>query len=120
RGEFKLGASAIGSDTSFGQFLLDTKLIRSAGLNNRFLFRGALGRTFTSEFDELPPSLRFFAGGDRSRRRYGYQEVGPRLLGVSTGGENLLVGSAEFERMFNKSWGAAVFVHAGNAFNEIN
>ena len=120
RGEFKLGASAIGSDVNFGQFLLDAKLIRSIGTRNRFLFRGQLGRTFTDDFDALPPSLRFFAGGDRSIRGYGYQKVGPRVLGVPTGGENLLVGSAEYERMFSANWGAAVFVDAGNAFNEIN
>lgn len=120
RGEFKVGASALGSETSFGQFLLDAKLIRSVGENNRFLFRGQLGRTFTDEFDELPPSLRFFAGGDRSIRGYGYQEVGPRVAGLATGGKNLVVGSAEYERMFSRSWGAAVFVDAGNAFNEIN
>ncbi|MCX7556402.1 autotransporter assembly complex protein TamA [Xanthomonadaceae bacterium JHOS43] len=120
RGELKAGASALGSDTSFGQFLLDAKLIRSMGEKNRLLFRGQLGRTFTTEFDELPPSLRFFAGGDRSIRGYGYQEVGPRVSGIPTGGRNLLVGSAEYERMFSQNWGAAVFVDAGNAFNEIN
>lgn len=120
RGEFKLGASALGSDVNFAQFLLDAKLIRSLGQNNRFLFRGQLGRTFTDQFLALPPSLRFYAGGDRSIRGYGYQQVGPRIGGIATGGKNLLVGSAEYERMFTPTWGAAVFVDAGNAFNEIN
>lgn len=120
RGEFKIGAEALASDVNFGQFLLDAKLIRSVGSNNRFLFRGQLGRTFTDQFDQLPPSLRFFAGGDRSIRGYGYQEIAPRQEGVVLGGKNLLVGSAEYERMFSSSWGAAVFVDAGNAFNEVN
>lgn len=120
RGEFKTGASALGSETNFAQFLVDAKLIRSFGERNRLLFRGQLGRTLTSEFDELPPSLRFFAGGDRSIRGYGYQEIGPREDGVATGGKNLLVGSAEYERMFSRSWGGAVFVDAGNAFNDVN
>ncbi len=120
RGEFKVGASALGSDVSFGQFLLDAKLIRSLGEGNRFLVRGQLGRTFTDQLQELPPSLRFFAGGDRSIRGYGYQQVGPRLNEVPTGGKNLLIGSAEYERMFTPTWGAAAFVDAGNAFNEIN
>lgn len=120
RGEFKVGASALGSDTNFAQFLLDGKLIRSLGDKNRFLFRGQLGRTFTDEFDELPPSLRFFAGGDRSIRGYDYQEVGPRADGLPIGGKNLLTGSAEYERMFTPTWGAAVFVDAGNTFNEVN
>lgn len=120
RGEFKLGAESLGSDVNFGQFLFDAKLIRSLGERNRLLFRGQLGRTVGAGFERLPPSLRFFAGGDRSIRGYGYQEVGPRVNDLPTGGRNLLVGSAEYERMFNPSWGAAVFVDAGNAFNEIN
>jgi translocation and assembly module TamA len=120
RGELKVGASALGSDVSFAQFLLDAKLIRSLGEGNRFLFRGQLGRTFTDQLQALPPSLRFFAGGDRSIRGYGYQQVGPRLDDVPTGGQNLLVGSAEYERMFSPAWGAAAFIDAGNAFNEIN
>lgn len=120
RGEFKVGAKALGSDASFGQLLFDAKLIRSLGANNRFLFRGQFGRTFTTEFDALPPSLRFFAGGDRSIRGYGYQEVGPRAAGVPTGGKNLVIGSAEYERMFTSTWGAAAFVDAGNAFNDVN
>ncbi len=120
RGEFKLGAESLGSDVSFGQFLFDAKVIRSFGASNRILLRGQMGRTIGAGFERLPPSLRFFAGGDRSIRGYGYQEVGPRVNGLPTGGRNLLVGSAEYERMFNPSWGAAVFVDAGNAFNEIN
>lgn len=120
RGEFKTGASALGSETNFAQFVVDAKLIRSIGWRNRFLFRGQIGRTLTDEFDELPPSLRFFAGGDRSIRGYGYQEVGPRTDEIATGGKNLLIGSAEYERMFSRTWGGAVFVDGGNAFNDVN
>ncbi|MCB1567202.1 MAG: outer membrane protein assembly factor [Xanthomonadales bacterium] len=120
RGEFKIGAQALGSDVSFAQVLVEAKLIRSFGERNRMLLRGQLGRTVTNSFSRLPPSLRFFAGGDRSIRGYGYQEVGPRVGELPIGGKNLLVGSAEFERMFTATWGAAAFVDAGNAFNEIN
>jgi translocation and assembly module TamA len=117
RGEFRLGSTAIGSQTDFGQFLFDAKLIRGFGENQRLLFRGQFGRTFTDEFAELPPSLRFFAGGDRSIRGYGYQEIGPRLGEEVIGGKHLLTGSAEFERMFSSRWGAAVFVDAGDAYS---
>ena len=86
-----------------------------AGVTARRQHRCA-GRTFTGEFDELPPSLRFFAGGDRSIRGYGYQEVGPRLEGQVIGGKNLVTGSVEFEHMFTPEWGGAVFVDAGDAF----
>lgn len=120
RGEFKLGAAALASDVSFAQFLVEAKLVRSFGIDNRVLLRGQVGRTFSSGFERLPPSLRFFAGGDRSIRGYDYQGVGPRVDGLPTGGRNLLTGSAEYERMLSPHWGAALFVDAGNAFNEIN
>lgn len=120
RGEFKVGASALGSEASFAQFLVDAKLIRSLGERNRFLFRGQVGRTQTDQFDALPPSLRFFAGGDRSIRGYGYQEIGPRVDGIAVGGKNLVTASAEYERMFSDTWGGAVFVDAGNAFDAVN
>lgn len=117
RGELKLGASQIGSQTDFAQILLRAKLVRSLGRNNRVLLRADLGRTETGEFDEIPPSLRFYAGGDRSIRGYGHQEVGPRIDDQVLGGRNLLVGSVELEHMFTPRWGAAVFVDAGDAFN---
>jgi translocation and assembly module TamA len=118
RGEVKVGAKAIGSETDFGQLLIDGKWIRSLGASNRLLLRGQIGRTFTDEFDELPPSLRFYAGGDRSIRGYGYQEVGPRVEDQVIGGKNLITGSVEFEHMFTEEWGGAVFVDAGDAFSE--
>jgi translocation and assembly module TamA len=118
RGEFKLGHGAIGSQTDFAQFLFDAKLIRAVGEKQRLLLRGQFGRTFTDEFAELPPSLRFFAGGDRSIRGYGYQEIGPRLGDEVIGGKHLLTGSIEFERMFSPQWGGALFVDAGDAYSD--
>jgi translocation and assembly module TamA len=117
RGELKLGHGAIGSQTDFAQFQADAKLIRPLGEDNRLLMRAQFGRTFTDEFDELPPSLRFFAGGDRSIRGYGYQEVGPRIDDQVIGGKHLLTASVEFEHMFGESWGAAAFVDAGDAYD---
>lgn len=117
RGEVRLGLEALGSQTDFAQLLLEAGLVRPLGRSNRLLLRGQLGRTVTDEFPELPPSLRFFAGGDRSLRGYGFQEVGPRLGGQVIGGKNLLTASVEFEHMFNPTWGAAAFVDAGDAFS---
>jgi translocation and assembly module TamA len=118
-GELKQGLSALGSDADFTQLLLETRYIRGFGERNRVLLRGQLGRTFSSDFLRLPSSLRFFAGGDRSVRGYGYQEISP--LGASgnpIGGRNLVVANLEYERMFTETWGAAVFMDAGSAFND--
>jgi translocation and assembly module TamA len=116
--ELRVGSESLGSDFDFAQFRLDGKYVFSPGENNRVLLRGSLGRTFTDRFESLPPSLRFFAGGDLSVRGYDFQALGPRAEdGQVIGGRNLLVASAEFERMFSERWGAAAFIDAGNAFS---
>lgn len=116
--ELKAGSTAIGSDIDFAQVLLDARWLRTVGEHSRLLLRGQLGRTFSDDLLELPSSLRFFAGGDRSVRGYNFQEISPlNAAGDPIGGRNLLVASVEFERMFSESWGAAVFLDAGNAFN---
>jgi translocation and assembly module TamA len=105
------------SDTSFAQVRGDAKWVRGIGRRNRFIARGTLGAMTVDDFSELPPELRFFAGGDRSIRGYGYQEIGPRNeSGGVVGGRFLAVASAELEHWFVRDWGAAVFVDAGDAF----
>ena len=90
----------------------------SRGHRSRLILRGSAGATWTNDFSELPPQLRFFAGGDRSVRGYGYQSIGPKnAYGRVIGGKNLLVGSTEVEHYFTKKWGMAAFVDAGNAFD---
>lgn len=65
----------------------------------------------------FPTSLRYFAGGDRSIRGYGYREIGPRFEGEVLGGLHRVVASAEYQYFFTDEWGAAVFVDAGDVFN---
>ncbi len=111
------GLPSIGSEVGFRQLLASARLIRSFGPRTRILLRGEAGSIRSGEFEQMPPSLRFYAGGDRSVRGYGFQELSPRFVGEQpVGGRNLLVGSVELERMFTAEWGAALFVDAGNAF----
>lgn len=114
--EIKGGSEALGSDTDFVQAYVLGRYVMSFGESTRLLLRAELGTTSTDNFSTLPPSLRFFAGGDRSVRGYGFKELGPTVNDVVVGGENLTVVSAEIERMFTETWGGAVFVDAGNAF----
>lgn len=70
---------------------------------------------------DLPASLRFFAGGDRSVRGYKYQSLGPEdKSGEVTGGKHLIAASIEIERALSDDWGIAVFYDAGNAFNSLS
>lgn len=106
------------SDISFGQVVLRGKLIRGLDPQGRLITRGVIGATAVSDFEQLPSSLRFFAGGDTSIRGYDYQSQGPKGPdGNVVGGRYLAVGSVEYEHMFIKNWGAAVFSDFGNAFN---
>ncbi|WP_243039184.1 autotransporter assembly complex protein TamA [Dyella sedimenti] len=106
------------SDANFSQVTADAKWIDSFWGNNRLILRGSAGMTWTNDFSDLPPQLRFFAGGDRSVRGYGYQSIGPKnAYGRVIGGKNLLVGSTEVEHYFTRNWGMAAFVDAGNAYD---
>ncbi len=113
--------ASVGSDANFGQIRARLSWFKGLGLRNRLIVRGEIGHTFTNALTDLPPSLRFYAGGDRSIRGYEYREVGPRIdiAGggkYSTGGRNLVTTSVEFEHYFTDTIGAAVFVDSGDAF----
>jgi translocation and assembly module TamA len=111
-------AGSLLSDASFSQLMVDAKWIHAFTRRDRWILRGTAGTTWTNDFSALPPQLRFFAGGDRSVRGYGYQAIGPRnAFGRVIGGRNLLVASTEVEHYFTRNWGMAAFVDAGNAFD---
>jgi translocation and assembly module TamA len=116
------GASEeIVSDTSFSQLSSKLKFITSISKRNRIITRGTLGGTWTDAFQELPTSVRFFAGGAQSVRGYSYRSLGPvDEDGKVVGGKYLLVGSIEFEHNFTNKWGMAIFYDVGNAINNLN
>lgn len=117
----RAGVEGAGSDTSFVQANVLLRWYVPIGDSNRLILRGEGGTTWTSDLVAMPPSLRFFAGGDRSIRGYAFREVGPRTPEpdkYALGAKNLVVGSAEYEHYFNGGpWGAAVFVDTGSAFD---
>ena len=107
------------SDVSFLQLIGSAKGILGLPWRSRVIGRVDGGVTFMDEFDELPPSVRFFAGGDNSVRGYAYKSLGPENNdGEVEGGKNLLVGSLELDHSLTEKWGLAVFVDSGNAFDE--
>ncbi len=113
----RAAADELLSNTSFVQILGRGKWIWSPTAKSRILVRGDLGATAERSFDELPPSIRFFAGGDNSVRGYDYESLGPEdENGDVIGGSSLAIGSIEYEHMVRKQWSVAVFVDSGNAF----
>ena len=118
-GSLRLRAApgGFGSDAGFSQLYARASWFHGLGPADRLIVRGQLGHTWTDVLTDLPPSLRFYAGGDRSIRGYDYHEVGPRIGDFGIGANNLVTASTEYEHYFNASWGGAVFVDSGSAFN---
>jgi translocation and assembly module TamA len=105
------------TDTRFASLDLEVKWLRALGADMRVILRGEVGAMQVDDFDLLPPELRFFSGGDRSIRGFGYEEIGSRnAAGDVIGGDRLIEGTVELERYWRRGFGAAVFVDAGDAF----
>lgn len=93
-----LGAAGAISDNSFVQVKGTYKGVIAPSENTRFLFRLEQGATFGPDASEVPPSLRFFAGGDNSIRGFGYRDRSAKQpWGGLKGAKYLTVGSAEFQ-----------------------
>ncbi|QJQ96651.1 MULTISPECIES: autotransporter assembly complex family protein [Halomonadaceae] len=111
--------SAWGSGADFLRITADSQWIRMLGENNRFVGRVGVGAMETDDFESIPPSLRFFAGGDRSVRGYAFENLGPRdEQGRLLGGQHVLTASLEVQRRITGDWWGAAFIDTGNAFNE--
>ena len=113
------GVEGAGSDATFSQVQAVVRWYRGTGDDSRLLVRGEFGATYTDDLVAMPPSLRFFAGGDRSIRGYAFREVGPRLGNrFALGAKSVITGSVEYERYLpDSNWGGAVFVDSGSAFD---
>jgi len=116
--ELRGSPATLGSDASFLQFRAQAERIYQLSAKWSLRGRFELGTSWVDNFSELPASQRFFAGGDRSVRGFGLNELSPTDEdGNSIGGRNLLTGTIEFERTLPKNFGVAAFSDFGNAFN---
>lgn len=95
---------------------------------HRIVSRLDLGVNLAADDDLalIPPSLRYFAGGDQSIRGYSYHELGPHLDYINSddelarqvvGGRYLMVGSLEYQYYVTPTWRVGTFIDAGNAFD---
>lgn len=111
----------LGSDIELQRIRLGARWLHSVERKHRVLLRADAGALAASDFDQVPPALRFFAGGDQSIRGFAYNSVGPRnAAGEIVGGRFLLTGSAEYAWQFHPSWRLALFVDGGNAMNSLD
>lgn len=107
------------SSATFAQVRAEGEIAIRASDRARWVARVNSGASWTDSLAELPSSLRFFAGGDRSIRGYGLDDVGPLASnGEVRGGRHLLVTSLEYEQVVRGRWSVATFVDTGGAFND--
>ncbi|RPI35190.1 MAG: outer membrane protein assembly factor, partial [Nitrospiraceae bacterium] len=97
--DIKGAHTALLSDVSLLQAVVQGRFIKAVGGFGRLIVRGKAGSTVVDDFEDVPVSLRFFAGGDQSIRGYDYNSLGPvNDEGDVIGGRNILVGSMEYEQ----------------------
>lgn len=115
------GLNPLLSDKSFGQAIFEGKWLKHITAKDTIITRAELGATIPQNLEDLPLSIRFFAGGDQSIRGYGYRSL-PEEEGIDSplGGAYLGVGSFEYNRLIKGRVSAAAFVDAGNAYNNLN
>ncbi|MFV0437266.1 MAG: autotransporter assembly complex protein TamA [Desulfopila sp.] len=115
------GAStALASDVSYFKTVLGGKAIITLFPGLRLIGRGNLGNILVDNIENLPPSLRFYAGGDQSVRGYAYRQLGTKdSSGAVVGGRYLVVGSGELEKSITDTWSVAGFWDVGNAMDDL-
>jgi translocation and assembly module TamA len=110
------GAHAALSDTNFLETLVKLRGVLPLAPNLRLYGRVDEGATIAGDFEHLPPSQRFFAGGAESVRGYAYQSLAPvDSYGNIAGGKFLTAGSLEADLDISRHYGLALFGDAGGS-----
>ncbi|MEE5093186.1 autotransporter assembly complex family protein [Pseudomonas alliivorans] len=117
----QVAKEGVGSDTNLVRGNVLLKGLTTVAQNHRFLGRVQFGGNFTDGYTSIPPSLRFFAGGDQSVRGYDYQTLSPTNSdGDRIGGRYMVAGSVEYQYSIAEKWRLATFVDQGNSFNNLD
>ena len=117
-GSLKGSKDGWAADADFVQANINVKAIYQFWEKWKIIGRTDIGSTLVGDQDSLPPSLRYYAGGDESVRGYGYKKIGPTDgEGDILGGKDLFVYSIELDRVVYGNWSGAVFYDSGTASN---
>jgi translocation and assembly module TamA len=125
--EIRGSEGAFGSKANFIQIHLQLERVFPLAPKWHLLLREELGTTFASHFEDLPPVMRFFAGGQYSVRGFAYNDLSPTqqyctsdntvCTQAKAGGKDVITGTVEFDRDLPRNFGVAAFFDYGNAFN---
>lgn len=116
----KVAKEGLGSDNNLVYGTAMVKGLTTVFDKHRLLARAQIGGSATNGYKSIPPSLRFFAGGDQSVRGYDYQSLSPENSeGDRIGGRYMVAGSLEYQYSIAEKWRVATFIDQGNAFNSL-
>jgi len=135
--ELRGSHDALGSDSAFLQIRMQAERVFDFASKWHVLVRGDIGATAVDTTSDLAPSQRFFAGGDRSVRGFGFNDLSPvqqatdannqprvdeegNPIFEKVGGKHLFAGSLELVRDVGSKFAVAVFADAGNAFDSFD
>lgn len=112
------GSSRALSTIDFFKTLGTFRYLRALSDRNTIIGAIQYGAIQSNDYDRVPISQRFFAGGDRSVRGFQYRDLSPRNSeDEAVGGRYLEVLSLEYNYRFLDRWSGALFADAGRAFN---
>ena len=116
----KVAKEGLGSDNNLLYGTAMVKGLTTVFDKHRLLARAQIGGSATNGYKSIPPSLRFFAGGDQSVRGYDYQSLSPENSeGDRIGGRYMVAGSLEYQYSIAQKWRVATFIDQGNSFNSL-
>ena len=108
-----------GSDQSFLKLWGRTKGLITLAEKHRFIGRVEQGAIWINEISKVPPSIRFFTGGDQTVRGYNYESIAPKdANGKLIGAQYVIAVSAEYNYQFAQRWRVATFIDTGTATND--
>lgn len=121
-GSFYVASTILGGNNQFLRFLVEHNRYYAIKRfrNTVYSVSGRLGlATPFGGRDSLPISERFFAGGARDLRGFGFEEAGPQSNGRPLGGNGLVVLNHELRFPLYKFLGGTVFADTGNVFRRV-
>ena len=118
------GLDALVGSHNFIQIYGQYKWIKSVSEHGTILARTELGFTLPDDIEELPLSIRFYAGGNESLRGFRYRSLPSEIDEDGklrpVGGAYLVLGSLEYNHTI---WGPiklATFVDGGSALQDVH
>lgn len=128
RGTLLTLAGTVGLGRSSVTNFLNTVFVRGYGRytyylpitpRDQLILRTELGYVAVDDPRVVPNEFLFRTGGVGTVRGYSFQSLGRKVGTATTGSTMLAVFSAEYVRWLWEDWGAAVFVDAGDASDDL-